>query len=70
MTAMSALARVTRAIVDEEANVGEDMVVGGIDEITAVAGRLEDSASHATSKQAAAHRSPAPRPRPSNALDG
>ena len=33
MTAMSALAR-GRAIVDEEANVGEDTVVGGSDEIT------------------------------------
>jgi hypothetical protein len=27
--------------VDEEANVGEDTVVGGIDEITVVAARLD-----------------------------
>jgi hypothetical protein len=32
---------VTRAIVDEEANVREDTVVGGIDEIAVVAGRLD-----------------------------
>jgi glucose-1-phosphate adenylyltransferase len=38
---VGARARVTRAIVDEEANVGEDTVVGGIDEITVVAGRLD-----------------------------
>jgi glucose-1-phosphate adenylyltransferase len=38
---VGARARVTRAIVDEEANVGEDTVVGGIDEITVVAARLE-----------------------------
>ena len=40
---VGARARVTRAIVDEEANVDEDTVVGGIDEIAVVAGRLEDS---------------------------
>ena len=34
---VGARARVTRAIVDEEANVGEDTVVGGTDEITVVA---------------------------------
>jgi ADP-glucose pyrophosphorylase len=39
----SRLGRVTRAIVDEEANVREDTVVGGNDEIAVVAGRLEDS---------------------------
>jgi NDP-sugar pyrophosphorylase family protein len=38
---VGARARVTRAIVDEEANVGEDTVVGGIDEITVVAARLD-----------------------------
>jgi glucose-1-phosphate adenylyltransferase len=38
---VGARARVTRAIVDEEANVGEDTVVGGTDEITVVAARLE-----------------------------
>jgi hypothetical protein len=32
---------VTRAIVDEEANVGDDMVLGGTDEITVVAARLD-----------------------------
>lgn len=40
---VGARARVTRAIVDEEANVREDTVVGGIDEIAVVAGRLQDS---------------------------
>jgi glucose-1-phosphate adenylyltransferase len=38
---VGARARVTRAIVDEEANVGEGTVVGGTDEITVVAARLE-----------------------------
>jgi glucose-1-phosphate adenylyltransferase len=38
---VGARARVTRAIVDEEANVREDAVVGGIDEIGVVAGRLD-----------------------------
>jgi glucose-1-phosphate adenylyltransferase len=38
---VGARARVTRAIVDEEANVGEDTVVGGTDEITVVAARLD-----------------------------
>jgi hypothetical protein len=32
---------VTRAIVDEEARVGEDTVVGGMDEITVVAARRD-----------------------------
>jgi hypothetical protein len=32
---------VCRAIVDEEANVGEDTVVGGTDEITVVAAPLD-----------------------------
>ena len=36
---VGARARVTRAIVDDEADVGEDMVVGGSDEITVVAPR-------------------------------
>jgi glucose-1-phosphate adenylyltransferase len=38
---VGARARVTRAIVDEEANVGEGTVAGGTDEITVVAARLE-----------------------------